>query len=354
MFASPLNTMSAPPRISVIVLNYNGARWIDRCLRTLRQQTVFEQLEVIVADNASADGSDERARVLMEGWANGWVLQNGANLGYCEGNNRAARRARGQYLLFLNNDTWLEPDCLENLVRTVEEHGAQAAAPLVLNYDSDEVQYGGGGGFDVFGLPSSARPRRVDETFLAAGCAYLIRRDAFEELGGFDAEFFMYADEIDLSWRVWISGRRITYAPTARLHHRGAAAVNPAGGGTVVENRTSDTKRFHANRNNLLVLLKNCQHLLLLLVPLQMLLLLIECGLLFAIVRRWSFVRRAYLEAWADCWRLRDHVRLERRRIRAYRQRSDLSMLRFFRLRPGRWEELRHLWLAGFPKVDAR
>ncbi len=108
------------------------------------------------------------------------------------------------------------------------------------------------------------------------GCAYLIRRELFEALGRFDPEFFMFADEFDLSWRVWISGHRAMAVPSARLHHRGAAQVNPAGGGATVEFRTSDTKRFYANRNSLLVLLKNARHLLLLLVPLQLGLLLLE------------------------------------------------------------------------------
>jgi GT2 family glycosyltransferase len=116
--ASPEGTAAPPagrPLVSIIVLNYNGARWLERCLGSLRQQTIFERMEVLVADNASPDGSDRLAADYMRGWPNGRVIQHGENLGYCEGNNRAALQAKGEWFLFLNNDTWTEPDCLETL-----------------------------------------------------------------------------------------------------------------------------------------------------------------------------------------------------------------------------------------------
>jgi hypothetical protein len=144
---------------------------------------------------------------------------------------------------------------------------------------------------------------------------------------------------------------RAVAVPSARLHHRGAAQVNPAGGGAAVEFRTSDTKRFYANRNSLLVLLKNAHHLLLLLVPLQLGLLVLEALASLALVRRWSFVSRAYWGAVADCWRLRRHILDERRRIRLFRRRGDLWMLRFLRWRLNRWDEIQRLRQFGVPKV---
>jgi hypothetical protein len=344
----------AEPLVSVIVLNYNGARWLERCLESLRAQTIGDQLEVIVADNLSSDGSDRLAQQIIERWPRGLFLQHGQNLGYCEGNNRAAARARGQYLFFLNNDTWLEPPCLERLVAEARRTGAGAAAPLVLNYEDDTFQSLGAFGFDIFGLASTrAFSSETREVLMPEGCAYLIERELFHELGQFDSEFFMFADEYDLSWRVWISGRRALGVPAAKLHHRGAAQVNPAGGGAAVEFRTSDSKRFYTNRNNLLVLLKSARHLLLLLVPLQLGLLLLEAAASLALMRRWSFVKRAYWDAIADCWRLRQHVRAERRRIRQSRRRGDLWMLRFLRWRLNRCDEVRRLLRFGVPKVSA-
>src|SRR4051794_16949596 len=126
--------------ISVIVLNYNGAVWLEHCLQSLQSQTILPEIEVIVADNLSTDGSEGLASRIMAQWPNGMFLQHSENLGYCEGNNRAAVLAKGKYLLFLNNDTWLEPNCLENLRREVQLARAQAACPLVLNYNDETFQ----------------------------------------------------------------------------------------------------------------------------------------------------------------------------------------------------------------------
>ena len=346
---------AAAPLVSVVVLNYNGQRWLGKCLASLRDQTNFDQLEIIVADNASPDQSDRLAAATMAGWPNGRVMQHGANLGFCEGNNRAARSARGRWLLFLNNDAWLEADCLAILIREVELHQAGAAMPLVLNYADATFQSLGASGFDIFGLTSTrlCHPE-TREVFMPEGCSYLIRRDLFEQLGGFDAAFFMYAEEYDLSWRVWISGHKALAVPAARLHHRGAAEANPEGGDNLVELRTTDTKRFYANRNGLLLVLKNCGGVLLPLIPLHLLLLLLEAGAWFLVVRRWSFVQRSYLQALADCWRLRDHIRAERRRIKKLRRRSNWWMLRFLKPQLNRWHELVRARKLGFPKVSAR
>jgi GT2 family glycosyltransferase len=338
--------------ISVVVLNYNGARWLERCLDSLRAQTLFDRMEVILADNVSSDGSERLGKQKVEGWPRGVFVQHGQNLGYCEGNNRAAEAAHGQYLLFLNNDTWLEPRCLEQLLAEVQRTGASAAGPLILNYEDDSFQSLGAFGFDLFGLASTrAVATETRAVLMPEGCAYLIQRELFHELGRFDPEFFMFADELDLSWRVWISGHRAVAVPSAKLHHRGAAQVNPAGGGATVEFRTSDTKRFYANRNSLLVILKNARLLLLLLVPLQLLLLFVEAVAGLVIVRRWSYVRRAVWDAIADCWRLRQHILAERGRIRRFRRRGDLWMLRFLRWRLNRWDELQRWRRLGVPKV---
>lgn len=340
------------PLISVIVLNYNGARWLKKCLGSLRTQSMFDRLEILVADNCSPDQSDRLAAEIMSGWNNGRVIQNGSNLGFCEGNNRAAVQATGKYLFFLNNDTWMESDCLEKLLQAVEAMGAQAGQPLIVDYEDASVVNPSGAGFDIFGLLSGGEPGTdAHEVFVVGGCSYLIERELFHALGGFDPVFFMYVDEFDLSWRLWISGARAIIAPCARLHHRGAADVNPEGGGRIVAVRTSDTKRYYANRNGLLLILKNAEGVLLLLLPFQLLLLGMEACVGLLLVRRWSFIRRAYLDAVADCWKLRRHVLAERKRIAGFRRHSDWKLLRFLRGPLNRWQEFRNFRRHGLPTV---
>jgi len=340
--------------ISVVVLNYNGAKWIEKCISSVLTQTLAD-IELIVADNLSTDGSDKTADRILAGKPNALFIQHGQNLGYCEGNNRAAWKARGKYIFLLNNDAWLEPDCLEVLYREMESEQAGASTPLVMNWDDNEFQWVFVDGFDCFGLPAfRIPPATTEKMFMPPGCSYLVRRDLYEMFGGLDPEIFMYGDELDLSWKVWISGHNALVVPGARCHHRGAANVNPTGGEKVVQFRTSETKRYFSNRNCLLVLAKNCHSFLLLLIPLQLAFLGVEMLVALALIRRWSFVKRSYIDAVRDFFKLMPHIRRERAKVRTFRKRGDFYMLRFLRLRLNRWDEFRNMLRKGVPQVDAR
>ncbi len=350
-----LGTEPKPPKISVVILNYNGQQWLERCFESLERQTIFPALEVIFSDNKSSDGSDQYAAAWLEKTGRGRVVQNGANLYYCGANNNGAAAATGEFLLFLNNDTWLEPDCLEKLYDETVKAGADAAAPMVLDYTSDNYQGGGESCVDWFGIPTGGpAATSVIETFASPGCSLFVRTETFRKIGGFPPELLIYADETDVSWRVWISGGKIVCVPNARVHHRGAAVVNPEGKTVAVESRTSETKRFLANRNGILLLMKNGQHLLLLLLIPHLLLLLAEALVSLILVRRWSYVRKSYLSAIAAAFGMHQHVREWRKRISGFRQRGDFWMLRFLRLKPSRWDEVMRLFKFGAPKVDAK
>jgi hypothetical protein len=342
------------PLVSIIVLNCNGANWLPKCFESIKAQTILHQIETVMVDNNSTDDSVAVARKLLTDFPSACIVRNSENLGFCEGNNSGARPAKGRWLLFLNNDTWLEPDCMEKLIAGTEKISAAASTPLVLNYPDNSYQDFGFYGFDFFGLPSpSAVATHTREIFIAGGCSYLIRADAFNQLGMFDADYFIYSDDADLSWRVWIAGYKVAGIFEAKLHHRGAAGVNPSGGITTVEFRTNDRKRFLTNRNCLLTLLKNGQHMLLAIIPLIALLFLESlAGAL--LLRRWSFVRASFWSVLRDCWRLRSHISRHRKRIATFRKRSDFWMLRFFKLRLNRWDEVKRTIKFGPPRVDAK
>ena len=343
------------PLVSIIVLNYNGEKWLKRCFETIRAQTVIEQIEFIFADNQSTDNSIATATRLLADFPCAAIVQTGGNLGFSAGNNVGAKHAHSKYLFFLNSDTWLETDAIEKLMVEMKRAGATAATPLVLNYDDQSYQDMGFYGFDIFGLPSpSRRENAAREIFAAGGCSLIIERQMFERINGFDAEYFMYSEDLDLSWRTWIAGGRVLGLPAATVHHRGAVSVNPAGGEKTTEFRTTVQKRFLTNRNTLLCLLKNCRHILLLLVPAQIFFLALESFALILLLREPGFFRGAFLRALADCWRLRGHIMAERRRIAGYRQHGDFWMLRFFRWKLNRWFEIKRLFHFGVPRVDNR
>ncbi len=342
------------PLVSVVISNKNGAEWLPKCFASLRQQTLFNNLEVVVADNCSVDGSPDLARRELADFPHAKVIDNARDGGIAGGQNAGAAAARGKLILFLNNDTWLEPDCLEQLVREFKAQGADAASPLGMDYDDNTFQSLGGTGLDLFGMPTGRPPAHTSDCFTVTGCGFLVDADLFHRLDGFDEEYFLNCEETDLSWRILLAGGKIIGVPAARLHHRGAAGVNPAGQTKVIESRTSDTKRYLSNRNWILSLLKNSQHVFLLLLIPHLLMLIAEAVASLVLIRRWSHVRRAYLEAIADAFRMMPHVRMWRRKIAGFRVRSDFWMLRFLRLQPSRWEEVKRLFTVGVPKVDKR
>jgi GT2 family glycosyltransferase len=343
------------PLVSIVVLNCNGANWLPKCFGSIKAQTILNQIETVMVDNYSTDDSVAVARKLLADFPSAGIVRNPENLGFCEGNNSGARAARGRYLFFLNNDTWLEADCMERLIAGTEKIGAVASTPLVLNYPDNSYQDFGFYGFDFFGLPSpSATATHSREIFIAGGCSYLIRSDVFKQLGMFDPEYFIYSDDADLSWRVWLAGYKVAGIFEAKLHHRGAAGVNPSGGIETIEFRTNDRKRFLTNRNCILTLLKNGQHLLLLPIIPLIAMLFLESLAGSLLLRRWAFARASFWSVLRDCWRLRAHISRQRKRAAAFRKHSDFWMLQFFKLRLNRWDEIKRTFKFGPPRVDAR
>lgn len=336
---------TSPPLVSVIIVNYNCKKWLDRFFSSLRAQSIFDRSEFILVDNTSTDGSAEICQNEMASWSNGVFLPTGGNYGFGGGCNRGAAVARGKYLFFLNPDLWLEPNCLEELVARAEAAGG-VPSPIVLDYDSDEVQVQGSAGFDIFGcmiLP----PRGVNPPHpFTVAAFYFVLRDLFLKIGEFDEEFFLFNEEMDLSWRIWVSGEAINLVTSARVHHQGASTV---------QNRTNDNKRFYANRNQLLTILKNARGLLLLLLLNQLALMTAEALVGAVLARRLSFVRWALFKPLGDCWRLRKHIAAERRRIRSFRRYGDLWILRrFFKFDFGRKKDIQRLLKAGVQIDKAR
>ena len=251
---SPANLL-----VSVIVLNYNGARWLERCLDSLRAQTIFDRIEVIVADNVSTDGSERLGKRIVEGWPRGRFHPAWPEPGLLR-RQQPCRRGRSRPVPALPEQRHVAGTALPG--ETAGGGGTdrrRRRGPLMLNYDDDSFQSLGAFGFDLFGLASTrALSTQTREVLMPEGCAYLIRRELFQQLGRFDPEFFMFADELDLSWRVWISGQQAIAVPVseAASSRRGAGqSRRRRRGGRVSHQRHEALLR---NRNGLLVLLKNC------------------------------------------------------------------------------------------------
>jgi len=223
-----------PPDISVVVVNWNRREYLRACLTSLAAQR-GANFEVIVVDNGSSDGSAEMARSEF----GVRVIANAANLGFCAANNQAFAAARGQFIALLNNDAEAAPDFLANLRRAFDrapDIGMAAAKVLVwedprridridhidkvghLIYPDGQNRGRGTGEIDA------GQYDRVEDCLWPDGCAAMYRKTMLDAIGGFDEDFFMFADDAELGLRGRIAGWRCLYTPGAVVrHHRGAS-----------------------------------------------------------------------------------------------------------------------------------
>ena len=223
--------MSAPPRLTAVVLNFDGRELLERMLPTLVGQDPGARL--VVLDDGSSDGSPEWVEAT---YPQVEVVRNPHNLGVARSFNRAVELARGSdYLALLNNDLELEPGYLTTLVGVLDAHPAAASAAGKMRSVRDPRRLDGAG--DAF-LWSSAATRRgygeVDEgqydtpgeVFSACGGAAVYRMAAFDDVGAFDGDFFAYLEDIDWGFRAQLRGWTARYEPSAIVHHVGGATTN--------------------------------------------------------------------------------------------------------------------------------
>lgn len=214
--------------MSVVVLNYNGLRHLEPCFTSLLALDYpTERLELMLVDNGSRDGSLDYMR---ERFPMVRVVETGANLGFAAGNNYGAERATGEYVAFLNNDTRVEPDWLIEMVKTVvegRESGLVCTGSLMLDWEGKKIDFKAAGvNFHGFGFqPSFGKPFIKDEIkpqeiLFSCGGSMLIDRALFVEIGGFDPDYFAFFEDVDLGWRLWLLGYRVTLTPTSITYHR--------------------------------------------------------------------------------------------------------------------------------------
>lgn len=321
-------------KVSIIVLNWNGLSFLEPCFRSIQRQT-YPDIEVLLADNHSEDGSVAWTR---EAWPQVRICEFEKNLGYAEANNRAAREATGEILLFLNNDTRLKEDCIQNLVQTLDDPRVGAVAAKQLSDDGSQILTVGLG-LDVVGYPS------YGPLFYADGASLTIRRSIWQDLQGFDDAHFIFHEDVDLCWRTWMMGSEVRSCPQAIVYHVGGATLS----GGAVRGKTYDTthwRRYLGERNNLRNILKNyASGTLLWAFPLYVLVNLAEV-LVLAAVGQWQAVRQCYWASYQYNWVQRRDTLIQRRRIQADRWVSDPLILKRMAKRVAK---ATLLWRTGVP-----
>lgn len=243
--------MSRPPLMSIVIVNYNGLRHLRECLDSIHAQD-FRDFEVVFVDNASSDGSIEFMRA---NFPQAVLVRSEANLGFAGGNNLGFKHSRGELVFLLNNDTRLAPDALRKLAEAAAERpDVGVFSAFLINYADESLSDSGGdtvytNGFvaALGGYPVEIFNRR---RLIASACgaAAMFRMPLLRKTGGFDEDFFLNFEDLDLSFRCRHLGESILFLPEARVYHKGSASL----GG-----KTSRLSVYYSERNQAWFLVKN-------------------------------------------------------------------------------------------------
>jgi GT2 family glycosyltransferase len=235
-----------PPELSIIVVNWNSAEFVRRCVDSIRKQTTGLTYEILVVDNASFDGCEQ---VLQKHAPEVMYIQSDKNLGFAKANNYAFQAARGTSLLFLNPDTEIVGTAIALLYRALQQlPGAGAVGARLLNADGS-LQTSCIQSFPTIlnqALDSEYLRRKWPESMLwgtrpllhedglpeeveaICGACLMIKTDVFERIGGFSEDYFMYAEDMDLCYKVQKAGYKNYYVPESGVIHFGGSSSKQA------------------------------------------------------------------------------------------------------------------------------
>ncbi|MGQ0739769.1 MAG: glycosyltransferase family 2 protein [Bacteroidota bacterium] len=251
--------MNPSPQVAVVILNWNGKKYLEQFLPALLK-TTYQHMQVVIADNGSSDDSVE---FLQQHYPAIRLIRFAKNHGFAKGYNEALKQVTAPYYVILNSDVEVQPGWLQPMVDLLETDRTIAVcqSKLLAWHDKRMFEYAGGAGgwLDKYGYPF-ARGRIFDKyeedrgqydtaepIFWASGAAMFIRSSVFHELKGFDEYFFAHQEEIDLCWRIQLAGYTIYSCPASVVYH--------VGGGTLPKGNS--LKTFLNFRNNRIMLSKN-------------------------------------------------------------------------------------------------
>ena len=243
---------------AIVILNWNGLRFLQEFLPSVVANS--PGCDVVVADNASTDGS---IAFLQQEYPQVRIIQHSANLGFCEGYNEALRQVDAKYYVLLNSDVAVTPGWTEPIISMMEADERIAVCQPKINAQQhpDFFEYAGaaGGMLDSLGYPfcrgrlfetleeDNGQYDDVQEVFWATGACMFARASAYHALGGLEPAFFAHMEEIDFCWRAKNAGYRVMYNGHSQVYH--------VGGGTL--HKSNPRKTYLNFRNGLALLYKN-------------------------------------------------------------------------------------------------
>lgn len=250
--------MKKYPKVSCLILNWNGLTFTQKCLRSLLK-TNYPNIEIILLDNGSAN--NEAEKIKKQFGKKILVIENALNEGYAVGMNKAFRLAKGKYVMLLNNDMEFDKNWLIPLVNQLEEDdtigACQPKVKDMVRTKYFEYAAGAGGFIDILGYPF-ARGRIFStlekdngqyEDSISVGWAgiFLTRKKILDKIGLFDPIYFNYAEDVDFSIKLYNAGYKIIYVPTSIVYHYGGGVLG----------KNLERRMFFLHRNHIILVLKN-------------------------------------------------------------------------------------------------
>lgn len=229
-----MSTKLRKPRVSIVILNYNGKTYLGNCLfRCLSSvlKTNYDDFDVIFFDNGSTDNSVEYVQKMLGKNTKLKIVKNSKNLGFAQGNNLAITHASGDYIVLLNSDVEVENNWLLELVKVMENDPTIGIAQSkILDFDRIHIQTVGNlldASLDTYLIGhnqiDNGQYDKICEITYASGATLITRRSLIEKIGLFDSNYFFYHDDCDLGWRARIAGYRVVFVPSSIVYHRGEA-----------------------------------------------------------------------------------------------------------------------------------
>jgi len=232
------------PLVSVIIVNYNGKNYLEECLENLMKST-YKKFEVILVDNNSTDDSVE---FVKNSYPSITIIKLDKNYGFAEPNNVGSKIAKGELLLFLNNDTKPTANFITEMITVIQKDSKIAICQSLLLKPNGDVD-SSGDFIDNIGRVYSkhTKSQKVEKILSARGAAMLVRKNIFWKLGGFDKNFFASFEDVDLGWRAWMWGYKVVVVPSSVVYHYSR--------GTTKE--LESQIRFHGVKNTIIIQLTN-------------------------------------------------------------------------------------------------
>lgn len=244
------------PILSVITVGWNSKKWLPKLYKSLISQD-FQNFEMIYVDNGSTDDSID---LIKREFPSVKIIENKENLGFSTANNIGAVASTSTYLLFLNPDCYLDLNTLKELSDFISTNKDAECSLMQLNirgYNDENIFFGEGEDFKYMSIDHFGSPGPSKKMFYADGSAMVINRNLFLQLGGFDESYFMYSEDVDLSWRALVEGYSIIFIETAICFHFAGGMSSSTRKDKSLGYVIPVWRKYHTEKNIITNLIKN-------------------------------------------------------------------------------------------------